>query len=190
MDILVAIAMGVSLAACAGLRAFLPLLAVGVATRLHVWHVEPWYAWVGSNEALACFGVAAVVEILADKVPGLDHALDVFHTFARPVAGSLVAMGAFHQLPPAYAVALGIIVGAPVAGGFHLTKAGTRVASSGMTLGLANPILSALEDVTAIVGVVLSLVAPIFTVVLLLLVAYVAFRWLHARRRKRVVNSP
>src|SRR5688500_9768164 len=147
MDIqsVAAIAMGISLAACAGLRAFLPLLAVGIATRMEWWPVQPWLEWVGTNEALITFGVATVLEILADKVPVLDHGLDVFHTVARPVAGALVAMGSFYQVSPAMAVALGIIVGAPIAGSFHLTIARTRVASTATTGGFANPVLSFIE---------------------------------------------
>src|SRR5688572_33358031 len=124
-----AVLMGISLAACAGLRAFLPLLAVGIASRMGWIPVQPWFEWVGSNEALITFGAATVLEILADKVPLLDHALDTFHTVARPVAGALVAMGSFYQFSPSFAVALGIIVGAPLAGTFHAAKAGTRLIS-------------------------------------------------------------
>jgi uncharacterized membrane protein len=181
-----ALLMGVSLAACAGLRAFLPLLAVGIATRMEWWPVQPWLAWIGTNEALVTFGVATVLEILADKVPVLDHALDTFHTVARPVAGALVAMGSFYQVSPTAAIALGIIVGAPLAGGFHLTKAGTRLASTTTTGGLANPFLSLLEDVVAIFGVVLALVFPVLAGLLLLSIGVLIFRWVRSRRQKRV----
>ena len=112
-----AILMGVSLAACAGLRAFLPLLAVGIAARMGWFPVQDWLKWVATNEALITFGIATVLEVAADKVPVVDHALDAFHTVARPVAGAMVAMGSFYQVSPTYAVALGIIVGAPIAGG-------------------------------------------------------------------------
>lgn len=186
MQIALAVAMGISLAACAGIRTFLPLLALGIAMRLHVPYIpeQPWFAWTASNEALIIFGVASVLELLADKVPGLDHVLDLFHTVARPVAGSLVAIGAFQGMPPVYAVPLGIIVGAPIAGSFHLTRATTRVASTGFTFGLANPILSVLEDIIAILGVVMALVVPILTALLLGGLAFVIYRWTASRREK------
>ena len=183
MQSVAAIAMGISLAACAGLRAFLPLLAVGIATRMEWWPVQPWLEWVGTNEALITFGVATILEILADKVPVLDHGLDAFHTVARPVAGALVAMGSFYQVSPAMAVALGIIVGAPIAGSFHLTKAGTRVASTATTGGFGNPVLSFLEDVVAFFGVLLALIAPILAGLLLLAIGIVIYRWVRSRRR-------
>lgn len=52
METLIAIAMGISLAACAGLRAFLPLLAVGVASRMNWLPIQEGFQWIGSNEAL------------------------------------------------------------------------------------------------------------------------------------------
>ena len=182
MNEIIALAMGISLAACAGLRAFLPLFAVGVATRFGWLPVQPWLHWVGSNEALITFGVATVLEVLADKAPVVDHALDVFHTVARPLAGAVVAMGSFYQVSPTYAVALGIIVGVPLAGGLHVAKAGTRVASTSLTAGLGNPVLSLLEDILAVLGVLLSLVAPILAVLVLGAAALLFIRWLQRRR--------
>ena len=187
MEFAAALLMGISLAACAGLRAFLPLFAVGLATRMEWWPVQSWFEWIGTNEALITFGVATVLEIAADKVPLLDHALDTFHTFARPVAGALVAVGALHQLPPAYAVAAGIIVGAPIASAFHFTRAGTRLASTATTAGFANPVLSVIEDVVAFFGVVLALLAPVLAAAGIFLVGLLIRRQalaLQARRRR------
>ena len=190
MNEVLAIAMGISLAACAGLRAFLPLFAVGVAARNGWLPVQPWLEWIGSNEALITFGVATLLEAVADKVPVVDHALDVFHTVARPIAGSVVAMGSFYQISPTYAVALGIIVGVPVAGGLHVAKAGSRMASTGLTAGVGNPVLSLLEDVLAFLGVILSLLAPVVAVLVLVFTAFVGVRWLRRRRAAGSLNSP
>jgi len=182
MNAITPILMGVSLAACAGLRAFLPLLALGVGVRMGWMPVQPWLEWAGSNEALITFGVATLLELLADKVPVLDHALDTFHTFARPVAGALVAMGAFSQVSPEYATVLGIILGAPIAGGFHLAKAGTRVVSTTTTAGFGNPVLSIIEDIVAFVGVVMALLAPVLAAIGVLLIGVFTLRWLRGRR--------
>ena len=182
MNEVLAVAMGISLAACAGLRAFMPLLAVGLAAHFGILKVQPWLAWVGSTEAIITFGVATVLEVLGDKIPIVDHALDAFHTVARPIAGAIAAMAAFTDLSPTYAMALGIIVGAPVAGGLHLGKAGTRVASTATTAGLGNPILSVLEDIVAVLGVILALIAPIVTLIVVVIAAVFLARWIRRRR--------
>ena len=74
--ILLQVAMGVSLAACAGLRAFLPLLVVGAFGRLGFVPLTGAFEWLSSWPALAVFGVAVVVELAADKFPVVDHLLD------------------------------------------------------------------------------------------------------------------
>ena len=176
METVFAIAMGISLAACAGLRAFLPLLAVGLATRLNWLPIQESFQWMGSNEALITMGVATVVEVLADKIPVLDHALDVIYSFARPVAGALVATSSFYTLSPTAAIALGIILGAPLAGGLHFTRAGTRLVSTATTGGLGNPILSTGEDLAAGAGVLLALFVPLLAAILIAFALILAFR--------------
>lgn len=189
METVFAVAMGLSLAACAGLRAFLPLFIVGAAHRAGWLPLQASFGWIGSTEALVTFGVATVAEILADKVPVLDHVLDVIHSFARPVAGAVLATSSFYTLPPTYALALGIVIGAPLAGGFHLTRATTRLASTATTAGLGNPVLSVFEDVAALGGVLLALVAPVVAVAVLGAGALFTGRWLMGRRAKMARKS-
>ena len=89
---LVAIAAGIVLASSAGLRAFVPLFAVGVASRTFGWDVATQMQWLASNTALTCFGIASALEIAADKIPVVDHALDAVHTIIGPIAGALAGI--------------------------------------------------------------------------------------------------
>jgi hypothetical protein len=104
---------GVALAASAGFRVFLPLLAAGAAGRWGGFPVAPPLAWITSDAALVMFGVAALVEIVADKVPVIDHALDLLQTVLSPVAGVLVLLGPATALAPAFGLAIAIIAGRP-----------------------------------------------------------------------------
>jgi hypothetical protein len=54
----------------------------------------------------------------------------------------------------------GIVIGAPTTLSFHAAKAGTRATSSATTLGIANPILSTIEDIAAVVLTLIGLMAP------------------------------
>ena len=98
---LVVIAAGVVLAASAGLRAFMPLFGVGLASRFFDWSIAPSMEWMASDVGLVGLGVATVVELVADKVPLVDHTLDVLHTVVGPLAGALVAFSLSADLPPA-----------------------------------------------------------------------------------------
>src|SRR6187402_1753586 len=75
IDLLQSIALGIGLAACAGLRAWLPLFAVGVSVRLGVLPLGESFRFLGSNIALSVFAVATLIELIADKIPVVDHAL-------------------------------------------------------------------------------------------------------------------
>ncbi len=177
MTLVLAALTGLALAACAGLRVFLPLFAAGAAARFFDWPLASNVAWLAGDAALVTFGVASAVEIAADKIPALDHALDIAQTFLAPAAGAIVAMSALSDLPPSTALALGIVTGAPIAGGVHLLAAATRVKSSILTLGAGNPVLSVIEDVLAGLGVVLAFAVPAVVVIGIVLVALGIRRW-------------
>ena len=140
------VAMGLSLAACAGLRAFLPLFVVGVAGRLDWIPLTSHFEWLASTPALLVFGVAVVAELIADKVPWVDHVLDVAQTFVKPVAGVVATAAVLHELTPLQGMVLAIVLGAGVAGAVHVGKTGTRLASTAATGGLANPVVSVVEE--------------------------------------------
>lgn len=182
------LAMGVSLAACAGFRAFVPLLVVGLAGRFEVVPLADRFDWLASGPALLVLATAVVLEILADKVPVVDHFLDATATFVRPVAGAIALASPLTGVDPLVAMVIGIVLGSTVAGGVHLAKSQTRLASTAFTGASANPALSVTEDVFSIGGSVLAVVLPLvaFAVACLLLLAI--WRLLSRRRSARHVR--
>src|SRR6185436_12644464 len=91
LDVSLAAAAGVAIAAACGLRAFLPLLALSLGVHFELIHVHPGAAWIGSLPAILTLVWATVLELAADKVPALDHALDVVALGLRPAAAALAA---------------------------------------------------------------------------------------------------
>jgi hypothetical protein len=183
MDILVAVLTAIGLAACAGLWAFLPIFGVGLAARLPGWPLPPGLDTLASDTALLIFGLATLVELAADKIPVVDSILDVIHAVVGPVVGVLAAYISFSNLPLPYALALAIMTGATVAGGVHALAATSRIKTSVLTVGIANPVLSVIEDILAISTLVLTILAP----ALVLLVFAVVIFWIRGRRRTRAL---
>jgi Domain of unknown function (DUF4126) len=180
-EVVPAIALAIGLAACAGLRAWLPLLLTGSLVRTGVIEVGPSFAFIGSDRALILFGLASVIEIVADKIPAIDHALDAVGTILRPLAATVLAASVFGSFAdPVTAVALGAAVGAPTALVPHAGKSLLRAASTAFTGGLANPVLSVLEDLVALALFVLAVLLPLLAGGLVLLTA-----WLIVRRWRR-----
>jgi hypothetical protein len=186
-EVVSAVGLAIGLAACAGLRAWLPLLLTGGLVRAGLVEVGPSFSFIASDRALLLFGLASALEIAGDKVPALDHALDAIGTVLRPLAATVLAasvLGSFAD--PVTAVALGAAVGAPTALVPHAGKSVLRAASSAFTAGLANPILSVLEDLIALALFVLAVLLPLLAALLVLLTA-----WLIAGRlRRRLRPSP
>lgn len=183
MTILLAIAAGVVLAASAGLRAFVPLFAVGVASRTFGWDVAPEMQWLASNTALTCFGIASVLEVAADKIPVVDHVLDAVHTIIGPIAGALAGLSVWLHFPPVVATVLALVVGAPIAGGVHLLAATTRVKSSVVSGGALNPVASTVEDGVTLGAIAIAIVAPVLALALTILLLVLIGRSIAKRRR-------
>lgn len=180
-----AVALGIGLAATAGLRAWLPLLLAGGLARLGVLELGEAFGFVSSTPALVLFGVATIAEIVADKVPAIDHALDVISTVVRPAAGALLAASALYQVKdPLVALVIGLCVGAPVALGPHAAKSALRAASTATTAGIANPLVSFVEDALAIGLFIAVVILPVISVAVLATVI-----WLLVRRRRKAAPA-
>lgn len=180
-ELLPTVALAIALAACAGLRAWLPLLLAGALARAGWLQLGPSFQFLAADRALVVFGLATVIEILADKVPTLDHALDALQTPLRPAVGALLAAAALGRLTdPLTAAILGTAVGAPTAAVPHAAKSLLRTASTTFTAGLANPVLSLIEDGLTLVLFLLAVLVPVLVVVFVavtgLLVARRLFR--------------
>ena len=75
MDALSAAALGVVLAATAGLRAFLPVFSASLAAWTTDLPLPATLAWLERPQTVLIFGVATLLEILGDKIPVVDHAV-------------------------------------------------------------------------------------------------------------------
>lgn len=174
---------GIGLAAACGLRAFLPMLAMGGLQRAGFLALGSHFEWLGSTPALVAFGTAVVVEVLGDKFPVLDHALDSVGIVVKPLAGAILASAAIVDMDPWLSAALGLITGASVTGAVHVAKSGVRVVSTSLTGGLANPVISTVEDVLGIVLTAIAIVAPFLVLGMLAMMVFVTYQIVQRRRR-------
>jgi hypothetical protein len=172
-NLLLALATGVGLAAASGLRAFLPLLAVGLAGRHGFLHLQPGVEWLASDPALWSLAAATALELIGDKVPVVDHVLDAIGTVVRPVAAWVATYAVLQGWGTPWAQLLAVAMGVGALA-VHGAKAHTRLGSTAISLGHANPILSSLEDAVAFALVVAAVLLPLLALafVILAVVAY------------------
>lgn len=170
--------LGLGLASATGLRTFLPLLMLALAAKFEMFGIRlnDQMDWLGSWPAISALAVAAVAEFAGDKVPAVDHALNAVGYVTRPIAGAVAAGSVFWGVDPATAAVAGIIVGAPTALAFNAAQTGVRVGSTATTGGLGNPVVSLIEDVLAVLTVIVAFLAPVIIPLVLVILAIVVFR--------------
>jgi len=194
MESLLSIALGIGLAAAAGFRVFVPLLAAGIAARTGFLPLTDGFQWLGSTPALLMLSTAAVFEVLAYYIPGVDHLLDVVAGPAAVGAGVVASASVMADVPPALMWPLAIIAGGGVAGLTKGTTALLRAKSGVMTAGLANPIVATVETVGATGIAILALVIPLLCLTAIVVLLYWATkkagRLLFGRNRGTEVSQP
>lgn len=168
MDATTQYALAYALTTTAGLRGFLTLFAASVAAHYHWIHPSPGFAWLGADGAVIVLGVFALLEMLADKIPAIDHALHAISFGVRPVAAAILVGGTVDTSNHAQLYGL-MAAGALNALVVHGSSATARAASSATTLGVANPVISVVEDLIAIGGLILAFIYPVLAAILALL---------------------
>jgi len=186
MDTVVAILVGLGLAAACGLRVFLPLLVMSVSSHLGVVDLGQEWAWAGSWPAIVALGVAASIEIGAYWVPWVDHALDVIAAPCAVMAGTLAAAAQFGDVDPMVRWASALIAGGGLAATVKATAMTVRAGSTATTGGIVNPVVSTVESLLAGAAAIVAVIAPFVVAGLLgLLVLVVAAVVIRRRSRKR-----
>ena len=166
--VLVMILMAVSLSAAAGLRAFLPLFVISLLSSTGYITLASGFSWLTSTEAVVVFGLAVVLEVAADKIPGLDNALDATGLVVKPLAAALLSSSLITGMDPLLAMVLGLIIGGTVAGTVHFGKAQLRAGSTVLTAGFGNPVISVVEDGISVLGTTLGILLPALVGVLVI----------------------
>jgi hypothetical protein len=177
-DLGLSVALGIGLAAATGLRLFLPMLIVSAAAYTGHLPLSDNFAWLATAPALILLGVAAIVEVLAYYIPGVDNLLDVIATPAAFVAGTLVAAAVITDLPPLVKWAAAIIAGGGIAGVTQSVTTLVRAKSTVMTGTLGNPVVATTELGGSLLVSLLALAAPLLTATVIVVLLWLAIRWL------------
>lgn len=184
-QLILALCMGISLSAACGFRVFVPLLVVSLAVHFGGLGVNETFAWVGSDTALICLGVATLVEVLAYYIPMVDHALDAVNTPLALVAGTVITCGMLPEMPDYVQWGIGVVGGAGAAGTIQAGTAALRGISTATTGTLGNPILATLENIFSVLGALLAIVVPVVALIGLLLMGFIIYRIVRRLRRRR-----
>ena len=187
MEMLLGVFSAFGLSASAGLNAYIPLLAVGVIAHYFPNTLtlnQPWDL-IANPWILLLLGVLVIIEMVADKVPAVNHINDLIQTVVRPVAGAIAFAASAKvvtDINPVLALACGLLM----AGGVHAVKAlAVRPAVTATTGGVGNVPVSIAEDIVAAVTSVLALLIPVIVGTFLIILLALVLWWLWRRTDKR-----
>ena len=184
---LVAISLGLGLAAASGFRVFLPPLLLSGAINIGI--VEPsgqlemLDGWMSFSVLL----LAVILEIGSYLIPWLDNVLDVIASPAAVVAGIAMmgsVIGAETSFDPIVQWTMAIVGGGGVSGTVQAGTVATRAVSTGTTGGLANPLISVFEAMMAVVVTLLALLAPLLCLIVVIIGTVYASKLILRQRSK------
>lgn len=183
------------LALAAGLNAWIPLLVIGALDRFTgLVELPDGWEWLSNEWVLLIMAALLVVEVVADKVPGLDSLNDLVQTVVRPTAGGL-AFGsgvgatttavtdpeAFFSSPDWIPVAIGVVL----ALGVHVAKAAARPVVNATTAGVGAPVASTLEDVGSVSLSFVAILIPALVLIAIVVMAVLVIVLVRRRRAQR-----
>lgn len=185
-EIIGGLVLGICLSAACGFRLFIPPLVLSVAGLFFHMPLPDQMHWLASEPAFFTLLVATLFEVGAYYVPWLDNMLDSIATPAAVVAGTLLTSGFLGELDPVWQWSVALIAGGGIAGSVQSLTNVTRLSSSLVTAGIANPIVTTMENLASVgislIAVVLPIVSIIAVMGLLLMAGAGFFLWRKFRK--------
>lgn len=166
-------AIGLALAALAGVRVYLTVFGIGLAGLLGWVELPQALQATSSYWVLGTAGTLALVEFFADKIPGVDSGWDLLHTLLRIPVGAFLAAA---TLSPDGGLGLGALAaGAGVASFTHILKSSSRALINLSPEPASNWTASLGEDAVVLAGLSLAFAHPWLSLSLVLGLGMVVF---------------
>ena len=160
MDFISTLAISMGASWVSGINLYATVATLGLLSRFaHLklpGELEVLTSWWVIGIALFLF----VVEFIADKIPVVDSAWDVIHTFIRIPAGAVLAATAFGDFDKSVQV-IAFLLGGGLALSSHGTKAATRALINTSPEPVSNIVVSLAEDVLVVVSILLAVFLPV-----------------------------
>ena len=185
-DVIIALCMGIGLAAASGFRVFLPPFLLSIAVRADTINVDLTstpFEYFDSNIAVILLGVATLVEFAGYYVPWVDNLLDSIASPAAVVAGTGMTALVLAETDPVIQWTLAIVAGGGVSGVVQGATVVTRGVSTMFTGGLANPVVSTGENIASIILSILAIIiAPLAAIIVGILMYMITKKWMQKNR--------
>lgn len=190
METILGLCIGIGLSAACGFRVFVPLLVMSVASLMGWFEPMTGFEWLAMPSVCIALAVATIFEIGAYYVPWVDNLLDTIATPAALIAGTLTTMAvSTGEMSQFASWASALIVGGGTATAVQMSTVAVRGLSTATTGGLANPVISTGEWISALVISILSFIVPVLVVVVIFILMIVAVRWIRLKKKDHLNSA-
>ena len=190
IETILSLCIGIGLSAACGFRVFVPLLVMSVASLTGLFEPMKGFEWLAMPSVCIGLTVATICEIGAYYIPWVDNALDSISTPAAMIAGTLTTMAvSTGEMSPFASWAAAIIVGGGTASAVQLSTVAVRGLSTATTGGIANPLVSTTEWMSALLISVLSFFVPVFVVIVGIILMIIGIRWIRRKKQENLNHS-
>ena len=186
MNEIMAIFIGVGLAAACGFRVFVPLFITSLMAsgNVDLFGEVDVQAMLGDQDWLAnpwvtlALGIATVLEVGSYYIPWLDNALDAVATPAAVVAGTFITGAMMPEMMGDGSLKwiAATIAGGGTSGLFQGASVIVRGTSTATTGGIGNPVVSTAELGGSVLTAFLAIIVPILGAALVLILMYFVLR--------------
>lgn len=184
IDLIFPVLTGICLSAITGFRAFLPPLVLGLLLRFFPEAVilKPSFNFLTQDPVLVTLGVAALAEFLGDKIPLVDNLLDCLELPAKIAFSAILTFALVPGATHWFYLLIALVFAESATLTVHTGKAGLRALSTASTGGVANPLMSLVEDFISFVGSIVALLAPILATIGIAYLLYRCIRFLVGKK--------
>ncbi len=190
METILGLCIGIGLSAACGFRVFVPLLVMSVASLMGWFEPMKGFEWLAMPSVCIALAIATFFEIGAYYIPWVDNLLDTIATPAALIAGTLTTMAASTGEMSQFASwAAAIIVGGGTATAVQMSTVAVRGISTATTGGIANPLVSTGEWISALVVSILAFVMPVLLVIVGIILMIIVIRWVRRKRQENLAHS-
>ena len=189
METILGLCIGIGLSAACGFRVFVPLLVMSIASLMGWFEPMKGFEWLAMPSVCIALAVATVFEIGAYYIPWGDNLLDTIATPSAMIAGTLTTMAASTGEMSQFASwASAIIVGGGTATAVQMSTVAVRGISTATTGGIANPLVSTGEWISALIVSVMAFVFPVLVVIVGFILMIIVIRWVMKKKRDQIIQ--
>ena len=190
IETVLGLCIGIGLSAACGFRVFVPLLVMSVAALMGWFEPMKGFEWLAIPSVCVALGIATVCEIAAYYIPWVDTVLDTVATPAAMIAGTLTTMAvSTGEMSQFASWAAAIIIGGGTATAVQMSTVAVRGVSTVTTGGIANPVVSTVEWIGAVIVSIMAMLLPVLVAILVVIFIFLAVRWIKRKRQEIAFNT-